>query len=547
MTSSDYVLSSLQKEIESLTQQREDVLNQLSLIDLQIKNYNNLVINIDRKAIESINFINNAIIEIKQAYENLILTGCFSDLAWVETTRWSETIQGGAGDGSQIYDVEYIKYEVQKNPDLRKTIPSHGIKYYRQPSNRDYGTFIINNFNGGIGIGSSLLTIFGETLPTGIEIGNSITDSIDTPVIFNPTDLPTIVGIGTTSYVGIFTSFGGRISSGSTIFLQSGSGSNSGVSTGMILINSSVLEEDTRIVGFGTSSFAVQYFTQSGVSTVGIATCKTFILNKPSVADSSGEIEFKVGILTTLNAISLSTVTINSTDYKNFIIFKKGDLTDIDRNFDPIGNPNAPLEIGIIEESKLGMGHSIFYDASGNSSETVIYNQNQTYFDLFTNQTINPEPLVGSGTIEYYEGNELWPIKITPTLGILNDIVGYDTSAYASLGEVVVVQAGTGIGIGTTIGYATTGPSGSVCTPSVLNSLYDAITVAENNLFNVINQWKPLAENLVVSGRVLRKQRASKELYAWSLLQGSSYLRNQLDALKEDLQILINSNLANFN
>jgi hypothetical protein len=544
MTASENILELLKVEIESLSSQRQEVLNQLTLVNLQIKNYDRLIINIDREVLGYINEINNSINEVKKAYDDLITSGCRNDLAWVEINRWNEKIQSGAGPGSTVYDVETIQYEVKKDPNLRRTIPYHGIKYYRQPSNRDYGTVIIDNFNGAIGLGETTLKILDESLPSGVEIGNSITDSIDSPVIFSPSNFPSIVGLGTTTSVGLVTSIVGRIGIGTTVFLHTGSGSLIGLSTGMILSRETVLEENTKIVGIGSTTVITSFFTPSGVSTTGFITLNTLILDKLSIGVAS-EASFNVGIITTLNSIFLSTSSLNKTDYSNFIIFKAEDIDDIDENFDPLGNPNAPLEIGIITNPKLGYGHSSFYDTSGETNDTQIYNQNETYFDPVINRVVNPEPDVGAGRVEYYEGNQQWPIKITPVVSN-NTIVSYAQTA-ANLGDVVIVRTGSGIGTGTSIGYASTGPNSALCTSGILNGFLDEIDTANSNYNSTVSRNQPKALGLSAGSKTLRRQRGPKELYAWSLLQGASYLRQKLNELEGELNQLERFDLKIFN
>jgi len=442
------------------------------------------------------------------------------------------------------------------------------LKYYRKPSNRDYGSFIIADFVGNVSNGSTIIAVTDEEgIPREVLVGDIITDSIDNPQIFDATDLPKIVGFGTTQSVGLTTTLVGGIQTGSTIFQHFGSGSLTGITTGMILINPDVLQENSTITGFGITQVNVEYYTGAGIFTSGILTCTSIILDKPSI-DAVEEAEFNVGIVTITPSIFISTTSSSTESSILFTVFRTGNIDDIDKNFDPLKDPNTPLKIGIIDESTLGLGHSVYYDNSGEPNQQQSYNPNKTYVDgrfdsrkdcLFKNDGTSrpnvkwdsenkqcikkPEPDVGAGKAVYYEGSDNWPIEISPIVSNGN-IVGY-TSSYANLGDTLTVGSASGITSGKTIGYKLYGPNGK-CSNSVLNSFTASIASAQSNSQTIINQNSSGASSLIEQSKALRRQRSEKELYAWSLLQAASNLRKQIEILQQEYDSLVSIDLGRY-
>ena len=567
MTISQRVISDLKAEIDSKTAQRKAILSQLSLLDIQIDGYDTIISNMDSEAIGYINLMNSAIDEVKSAYQAVIESGCKTNLTWVETDSWTRTVQAGAGDGSSTYNVTYTKYEVKRDVDLKIEYKYHGIKYYRKPANRDYGSFLIADFVGNVGTGETIIAVIEDSgIPTEIQIGDYITDSIDNPQIFDSSDLPRVVGFGVTQSIGVTTSLIGGIQNGSNTFAHFGAGSLSQVTTGMVLINDA-LQENSIITGFGSTQVLVQYYTSSGVLTSGILTCNSVLLDKPAI-DTVQEDTFNVGIVTISPAVFISTTASAQGSSILFTAFRAGDINDIDKDFDPLKDPNAPLKIGIIDSSTLGLGHTSLYNNSGDPSEQQSYNPNKTYVDfsleskkdcLFkndgtprpnvawdneNNQCIRkPEPEVGAGKAIYYEGSDNWPIINTPTL-TGQTISGY-TQSYATLGQTVTVSSSPGTSDGVTIGTKLYGPSGK-CSNSQLNSFYNTISSKETNRDKIISENLSKAKSIIESTEALRRQRAEKETYAWSMLQASASLRQDIEILTKEYNKLISMDLTKY-
>jgi len=564
MTKSQQIIDDLRADIASKKQQRRAILSQLSLLDVQIDRYDDIIKNIDKEAIGLISSINSSINAVAGAYDSVIDSGCKTDLAWVEVDKWTQFVQSGSGDGAGLYTVEFTRYKVKRDPNKKTSLPYYGIKYYRKPSNRDYGSSVIADFYGDVSVGSTIIAVTDEEgIPTGIQVGDTITDSLETPQAFDASDLPTVIGFGQTSSVGIITSLVGGIENGSNIFAHFGAGSLVGVTTGMLLISPGVLPDNSAITGFGTTEVNVEYYDAGNILRVGVLTCNSVILDKNSI-DVLEEGDFSVGIVTTSPAIFISTSASDTVTGNLFTAIRTLNEDDIDKDFDPLKSPNAPLKIGIIDGSTLGFGSSAFYDNSGFPSETQSYNPNKTYVDsryetrkecLFKNDgtprnnskwdndkkecIIKPEPDVGAGAAVYYDASNNWPVKNEPIV-VSGTITGF-TQVYANLGEELVVKSG--INSGPSIGYVSSGPGGA-CSSGTLSALNAAITSATNTKNSTENENTSRAQNLVESTKALRRQRAEKETYAWSLLQASASLRQQIALLEEELNELININLS---
>lgn len=564
MAESERIISDLKDEIASKKSQRKSILSQLALVDVRIDNYDTIIGNIDKEALTLISPMNASISGVANAYDNVISSGCKTDLAWVEVKNWTQTVI----EGVNIYpDVQYRTYKVKRDPNRRQELPLYGIKYYRAPLNRDYGAAVVADFFGQISFGSTVIAVTDEEgIPIEIQIGDTITDSLDSPQAFDASDLPLVTGFGQTSSVGILTTLIGGIPNGSNIFAHFGAGSTDGITPGMILSLPNILQEDSTITGFGTTDVDIDFFDSGGTLQTGTLTVTSIILDKPAI-DTLDEGEVVVGVVTTSPAIFISTSSLDTIVSNLFTAIRVNNLNDIDKDFDPLKNPNAPWKIGIVDSSTLGIGTLALYDNSGFPSERQSYNPNKTYVDtrytskkecLFKNDGTprantkwdggskecikKPEPDVGAGAAVYYDGSDQWPILNTPQVDGGGNITGY-TATYASLGdEVTVSDISTE---GPSIGYVSI-PPGGVCSSSVLNQLANDITTATNFSSDLVNQNSSKASSLVKNTKALRRQRSEIEKFAWSLLQAAASLRNDIELLELELNQLLSIDLKKF-
>lgn len=550
MSESREIIAELKEELQLKIKQREGILDRLALVDIEIDKMDNLIIGIDKDAVEVTNTINQSVTPVKTAYDSRITSGCRSDLIWKQLRTYESWVTSGAGDGAGISRVTFTEYEVQKNSDVYDFEPYHGLKYYQKPSNRDYGSNLITQFDGYITMGSTVVGVNSATsVPSVIKIGDTLTDSLDNPQSFTTGDLPEVVGFGTTTVVGIVTTLVGGISTGSYIFSNFGAGSLTGLTTGMILLEPEVSGMSTSyvgvlttngytsIVGFGSTTQVIEYYDEVGILTTSTLFVPSLILDKPAT-NYLEEGTFRVGILTSLPAMFISTTALAS--FASTTVYVIRNTPDIDAGFDYLSNPNSPEVIGIINSSTVGNGHTVFYDSSGNPNETQSWKpetaREKIKIDNAEDLPAIKEPKVGAGRAEYYIGTKQWPIITSCTTtgggGGGGGGITICTSSYASLGTKVTIGGTTNtVSIGYT-GRAQGGPdpNGPSCAG------YDtAITSATNNMNNVIAANQPTAEKLISMSKGLRERRSERETYAWSLLQAAARTREEIDKLKEQI------------
>jgi hypothetical protein len=262
MISTNFI-SEQQEELNYKLAEVQMIKDQLTLMDVKIDRYDTIIGNIDKQIFPLADEINVAIDAVKTAYDNRIAAGCKSDLYWEETSTKSYV----GNFRGQDYTVTDIVYTCKKNPDVRTDYGYYGAKYYRRPQNQDYGSNIVREFLGTIDSGSNALTVFGDDGTSELLVGDDIVDNIDNPVVFSPSNLPTIVGFGTTSIAGVTTDFGGFISLGSTIMADVGVGSTIGINIGDSISLSGILTTGTTVVGFGTTTIIVDNVWSPGITT----------------------------------------------------------------------------------------------------------------------------------------------------------------------------------------------------------------------------------------------------------------------------------------
>lgn len=527
MTASQEILSDLEEQLANKTNQRNALIGQLGLLDVSIDKYDDLIISIDKDCLDIISIINQAILPVKQAYDARVAAGCVSNLAWNLVETWDANAFGSGRFGFNN-EITYYKYEVQKNSNTYSSIPYRGEKYYRKPLNRDYGANIIASFYGSVSIGSTVVTITnGSQIPSTIQVGDKIIDNIDNPNLFSSTNIPSITGFGVTSGVGIVTTLVGGISTGSTIFAHYGAGISSvGLNTGMSFNYVGVVT--STIVGFGTTSFNVTYLNQNGVYVTSTESCNSLILSS-SASQGLNEGTFTIGIATQFPAVFISTSSLGIDTNVYLSVFRLG---DIDVEFDYRQNPSEPLSIGIVNQSTLGVGHSVFLDISGNPSPTQNWSPSSSYIDPSTNQVVNPEPLVGGGKAEYYIGTYQWPTLTTCT----GDEIPFCSTNFASEGQVAITSSTSSNAIGysysSSVGINTNGATCLQLTQNINNAISNMNAVLAANSSKI--------QPLINATKSLRSNRDTKELQAWSILQALGSITEEIQRLEGDIDALRN-------
>jgi len=557
MSESREIIAELKQELELKIKQREGILDRLALVDIEIDKMDKLIEGIDADAIGATNTINQAITPVKTAYDSRITSGCRTDLIWKKTDTFTQWVTSGSGDGATLTQVTFTVYEVQKNSAVYDYVPYRGLKYYQKPTNRDYGSNLITEFDGYLSLGSTVVGVNSATsVPSEIKIGDTISDNLDNPIAFTTGDLPEVVGFGSTTVVGVITSLVGGISTGSYVFSNFGAGSITGLTTGMILLEPEVSGMSTSyvgvlttngytsIVGFGSTTQTIEYYDEVGIVSTSTLVVPSLILDKPAT-NYLEEGNFRVGILTTIPALFISTTSLAS--FASTTVYVIRNTPNIDEDFNYEKNPNSPVKIGIIDASTVGQGHSVFYDASGDPNRTESWKPEKARDEVKYKGDVLVkeirEPKVGAGRAEYYIGTKQWPVvtRCTSSGGEIPIVTCVTT--YAPIGTKVTI-GGTvdSVSIGYT-GRAQGGPdpNGASC------SQYDsAITSATNNMNSVISATQPTAEKLISMTKRLRERRDERELYAWSLLQSAARTREEIDKLKKQIQEMENFDFSKY-
>jgi hypothetical protein len=520
---SQKIIESLKTELESKKVQKEQINDMLLLLDIDLDMYDELIVNIDNKIPPYVNDINTKITAVGDAYRARIANGCKNDLEWVLIS--SRTVTGIGTIGPKTYNT----YQVKKIADDYRQINYYGAKYYKRPKDRDYGSSAIKELpSASVGIGSTYMVVYdsttttqGFTILSGIQTGDTITDSIEQPTIFVIGQLPEVVGFGSTSLLGISTTFGASISVGSTVLAYTGFNTTNGITTGTKIWRTGITSTDSLVVGFGTTTVSVTGIDTLGITTTFDINTTSIILSKPAIASTSQAI-FNVGIYTSYPTIFISTSTPYGTSDDNFFIIRS---TGTDENFDPTTNGENPIEVGLVKnENKTGYGHSIILINNGNPDVTKSYTE-----------YVQPEPSVGAGYDFYYIGNTSWPGVLTPILsGFPPTVTGY-TFSYASEGQSITVLAGAGsssAGIGYTSSSALA-PSAGTCSTSDTT-----ITTAETQLNSIKNTNLPIINGYISKSGTLRSIRDGKQSTAWAYRRGRGSLINDVKRLTQEVNSL---------
>lgn len=492
--SSDIVIQLINNtnyDTELKKRQLNSVLDLLSGLDALIDRIDALIQKIDEKAFPLVQNINNHINSIKAAYNNQITSGCKSDLTW----ELAGSSFGGFTNGGQV--IRYTMYKVVKNPALEIRKNNRGIKYYQKPLNRDYGFQISSTFNGSISIGTTSIAVLTSGEISNIQLNDEITDNLDNPVAFNAGNLPRVVGFGTTSILGISTSDYFNVSAGSTVISFIGIGTTTNINVNQYLTNFDFFENNTKVVGFGTTVTTIVY-NNVGPSTF-ISTTTTVpsvILSKPAF-NTGKNILIGFGTFTQYDSIQ-----INISPYKtlnNDLMFAIRKVENVEENFDYTANPLDPVKIAPMTPSQTGFGHRVEYSDDGAPSTPALWSE----------VARDPEPQVGADQTVYYDGVQSWPYDF---------LTGYAVEGLVYTFAENMFPSSTPI---SPVGVTSTSPICIEC----------ASTIATLNaqLPNVIEENKGKIENLLTSSETLRKIRDRYELLAWSYLQSASYLRGEIN------------------
>ena len=531
------IIDSLAADQRSKEVQLEQIKDLVLLIDIDLDMYDELIVNIDKQIPSLIKEINDATDEVDAAYEARIAQDVRSELKWVVTGVSKNFTKGGANNTTTT------TWQVVKN-NTQQTINKYAVKYYKTPKDRDYGGSAVRDIDDAkIGFESTILQSNrsekdgnGKFLDhIDIEIGDTITDSIENPKIFVVGALPEVVGFGTTSVLGIKTTFSGNIAFGSTVIAYAGINTTESIAVGDPITLTNVTQDDTVVVGIGTTTTNLVGVNTLGVTTTTEVDTTAVIISKTAVGATDNAI-FNVGIFTDFPTFTLSEQAASGTDSDNFHVLRFTNDADIGPDFDVTRGGENPVEIGIIEDAnKTGYGRSIYLVNNGDPPGTKSFTE-----------FVDPEPKVGGGSVSYYVGNFEWPIKAIPQ-GI-NQQTGqpsYWTYEYQDLGSTMVVV--TGAGATTPSAGAGTTDTGELKPSQAVQDAADAlIATKEAALASIKATNLPKINDLVAKSKALRRVRDEKQSQAWNYRRGQGDLINKIRQSKQDQKDLNKTDLDEF-
>ena len=527
MTKPRDITKRLRESREQKKDQVDQMQEQLTIIDAVIDEYDELILKMDGKIPPLIKPINVDITAVETAYRNRISHGCRSDLAWQQNSVWDDD-DGGT----------YQSWTVVKDPSTRVTIGYYGGKYWRYPKNIEYGSNVIADItSASVGImsvtsgGEAPMAIFDtrgpqftgfntDGQPSGynavIKVGDYITDALENPYIYTTGNLPTVVGLGTTSWPGMRYALSGFCtSSDNKIYGDKNVGIFTHASIGDFVYDTDttgitsfstggVLPNGARITGFGTA-VGIKTVVSAGGTSIGVPVVYDFMtLNKSvtaSIAATTGY-TFNIGIVSTYNALFLSTTTSVGAAFSSFLVVRGPDNEDLE--FDATKNPIDPVEIGMLNEQRVGRGHKL--ELINNKDPDIVAQWHEVQQD--------PEPAVGAGFAEYWVGDLSWPIF---------DDDGSESYVYE--GQTISFASTAG-----NIGYKNVPPSGSI--PGDCGNFDQAIVDAEAQLSSRLASDLPKIRHYINGASSLREIRNDDETQAWSMLQVIGYINEYRKNLK---------------
>ena len=534
-------------ELKDKKTQRESLLDQLSLADVEIDKIDELIVNIDKDIPPLLDKINVKIQAHVDAYEAWIEHGCKSDLQWV----YIGTVDWGDEDADE-YEARFVGI----------TTGFYSVKYYQSPKDRDYGSNLIAGFSGNIGHGSTVLAVTStggveDSSFNNIKIGDEITDDLEEPEVFPIGSFPKVVGFGrTNTNSGISTTLSGYIAIGSTELYNTGIGTNQDIPILSGIAYTNYLPYGTVVTGFGNTQISVKIQKPDPSDSNKVKeftltkTVTSYILSNAAVGTAHSGSTFQVGLTVNVPSLILGTAcTSQQGDNKEYYAIRTE--ADVDEAFDWNKYPNDPVRIGNVSSSKVGLGHSsiLVDDASPFTTYpagpfTWHSNKRATFsslpsraieelskaadpFDVET-LTIHPEPKQGGGSIRVPTGVDSWPCLVDDEGESYQS--GGSGPRWVSEGTRVWVDSGGETSLGSETGPPPSGTPASGCA-----AYKTAIDTAEAEMAAAKAEYGPQIRKLVGMTSALRDFRNDKQIRAWGYLQGAAFLRGEITKLERYL------------
>lgn len=518
--------SKISKRLRDTAKQQDrqvkDMKEVLTISDAIIDEYDEVIDALDTKNVPLVSEINSSIKAVCDSYDARIAADCLSPLIWQaqETNTIYSKVYGG--------ETSTTTWKVVKDPSQRVQLNYYGCKYYRHPKNREYGSNVIDEISDAtVDQLTQVLVVFDSnadeytagTNPI-IKIGDYITDDLEEPYTWTTGNLPTVVGLGTTGYPKEQASVSGFCTSGvARIYGDNRTGFLTSYNIGDYILDSEYFPQGTYITGFGT---AVADILLDG--NVPSEQDIDFVTTSDVAIGTTEYHDFTVGIVSTYNAVFLSTFTTVGAARSSFLIVRGPDNADL--NFEVTKNPIDPVEIGIAEGNKIGKGHRI--SLMNNGDPKVIAKWHEIRND--------PEPAVGAGYCEYWVGASSWTTIQTVSRSGAGTTASPYTYSYAPVqyvpeGYTISVSSGSSVpsAIRSTSSVSPTNPGLTGCT-----ALSNAITSAESAMSAKIAENSPKINHNLNASKTLRRLRDEEETTAWSMLQGIAYIDDSKTKLNND-------------
>ena len=533
-------------EIGEKKTQREQLLDQLSLADVEIDELDELIVNIDKDIPPLLAKINEKIDAHVDAYEAWVNHGCKSDLQWVKIGKvdWGD-------EEADEYEAQFVGIDTGY----------YSVKYYQSPKDRDYGSNLITSLRGNIGLGETVLAVIGGTDDPSyknIKIGDEITDDLEAPEIFPIGTFPKVVGLGRTdTNSGITTTLSGYISIGSSELYNTGIGTNQDIPILSGIAYTNYLPYNTKVVGFGNTQISVKIQKpdpSDGNKVKEFTSTKTvtaYILSNAAVGTAHSGSTFQVGLTTNVPSIILGAAcTTQNGDSKDYYVIRSE--ADVDEAFDFNKYPNDPVRVANIASGKVGLGHSaVLVDDSSEyttypsgpftwwSNRMITFPQglNSRAIDQFkkgsdpfdeATLTLHPEPKQGGGSIRVPTGVDTWPCMIDADGDTYQQ--GGSGTRWVAEGTKTWTMANSPTSLGNETGPPPSGNPATGCAPYKA-----AIDAAEAEMSATKAEYGPQIRKLVAMTATLRDYRNDKQIRAWGYLQGAAFLRGEITKLEKYL------------
>lgn len=513
------IIRDLANQLKQSEDTREGILRMLALKDAKIDEIDELIINIDRNIPNLIANINANVTPIRTAYNSRISTGCRSDLTW-EITETGTNFRDNS---------DYTVYTAVKN-NTRQQVNFYGQKYYRKPLNRDFGSNIITELKGNVdlatGSGISTIAVTSANGIEGIEVGDIVTDNLDSPIVYTVGDLPRVTGFGTAPVLGITTTIQGNIGVGSDFFVAVGAGATSSVTVGSAVSMFNILPEGTTVIAIGTADATLPFYDEDAQTyTNAVITRPAFQLSNTAVSAATLQV-MHVGINSTKPTLILDAEAQKEIDDQEFVIIR--DTKDIDSDFDFEKSPIDPVTIGIVG-NQLGIGHK----------SEIVNNGSPPGPAQWREVLEEDEPAVGAGHVFYYTGNTSWPT-------ITGGDNAFGTVQYVTEGQVLVSTSSTLAGPQQSATVTSISPTGLVDGVGACATVDQNITDSEAALVTSVNNNLAEAQRLNALSQALRSYRDDEEIEAYGMLQAAAYERSRANEAKDRSGTFEGQDLAEF-